>query len=194
MNQDKKRTIFTIKNSKEQMDLLRIHVYEQSIRFDKKIDEAIKKYPELSEEVEELNDLWKNQQITEKQIIYAILHLMGKYGAYLQKFYFKKEELDENGCFVDKSLMLNLNSISEPEDDKEFFYLYFKEQNSLKKISKKTFEGELPEKFREEYVEKYVYKGARFYSGFLDEQKVNSTWYFMIVQDSIIMGFEKINQ
>ena len=197
MSGDKKKTILTIKNSLKQMDLLRVHIYEFSIRFDKKIDDAINKYPNLKEEVEELNFLWKNQKITEKQILVIILHLMGKYGTYLEEFYFKKEELDENGCYIDTEYKNNyfidepLDG-TDPEEEREFFYLYLKEQGLLKKISKKTFESEISEKEAEEYVEKYVYKGASFFRGIIEEDKFTSTWYFMIVENSIRMAFEKI--
>ena len=197
MSGDKKKTILTIKNSLKQMDLLRVHIYEFSIRFDKKIDDAINKYPNLKEEVEELNFLWKNQKITEKQILVIILHLMGKYGTYLEEFYFKKEELDENGCYIDTEDKNNyfidepLDG-TDPEEEREFFYLYLKEQGLLKKISKKTFESEISEKEAEEYVEKYVYKGASFFRGIIEEDKFTSTWYFMIVENSIRMAFEKI--
>jgi hypothetical protein len=99
---DKKITILTIKNTLKKMDLLRVHIYEHSIRFDSKVENAIKKYPELNDDVVEINNLWKKSEINEKQVLMLVLHLIGKDGDYLEKFYFTEEELD----VYNKSLML----------------------------------------------------------------------------------------
>lgn len=194
MSNDKKKTILTIKNTIKKMDLLRVHIYEYSIRFDKNVATAIDNYPELKAEVEELNHLWKEHKITERQILTVVLHLMGKYGSYLENYYFKKEELDENGCYIDEELIKDAEQNFNPEEEKVFFYEYFKEQKLLKKIGKKVFEKEIPENLADEYVEKYVFKGAAFYKGILEEDKFTSTWYFMTVDDKVIMAFEKITK
>lgn len=193
MSNDKKKTILTIKNTIKKMDLLRVHIYEYSIRFDKNVATAIDNYPELKAEVEELNHLWKEHKINERQILTVVLHLMGKYGSYLENYYFKKEELDENGCYIDEELIQNIETIN-PEEEKLFFFEYFKEQKLIKKISKKAFEKEISENLADEYVEKYVFKGAAFYRGVLEEDRFTSIWYFMVVDNEVAMAFEKITK
>ena len=174
------------------MDLLRVHIYEYSIRFDKRVNDAIQNLPKLNSEVIELNELWKSQKISEKQILYSILNIIGKYGNYLQDFYFHKDELDSNGCFIDNTLQNFLPEYN-PEDDKKFFFEYFNDQGALKKVSKKKFETEIPnEEIANEYVENYVFKGAKFYVGSLEEDKFTSNWYFMVVDNLVKMAYEKI--
>lgn len=193
MKEDKKIIVLTIKNSIKKMDLLRVHVYEHSIRFDQRIENAIKKLPELNSDVQEMNDLWEKQKISEKQILPIILHLMGKYGNYLQDFYFKKEELDKDGCFRESGHeFAEEYSKYDPDDEKSFFYEYFKEQKKLKKISKKSFEKAIPNtSIGEEYVEKYLKKGAKFYYAIIKEVDLTSEWYFMLNEkDLMIMAFE----
>lgn len=194
MSNDKKKTILTIKHTLKQMDLLRVHIYEYSIRFDKGVATAIENLPQLKKEVETLNDLWKEKKITERQILNVVLHLMGKYGSYLEDYYFKKEELDENGSYVDEELNQEIQSDLNSTEDMVFFFDYFKEQKQLKKIGKKIFEKEIPEDLADEYVEKYVFKGASFYKGVLEEDRFTSTWYFMVVENQAIMAFEKITK
>ena len=193
MSSDKKKTILTIKNTIDKMDLLRVHIYEYSVRFDKNVEKAINNNSELRADVEELNFLWKNQEITEHDILKIILYLMSKYGFYLKDYYFKKEDLDENGCYVDNDYS-NRSEVLLSDDERLFFYQYFKDQKALKKISKKKFETELPEDHVDEYVQKYVFKGARFYSGILEEEKFKSVWYFMVVDTNVILAFEKIEK
>jgi len=193
MSSDKKMTILTIKNTIKNMDLLRVHIHESSIRFDKKVNDAINNFPELKSEVNELNHLWQNQKIDQQDILKIVLYLMGQYGSYLKDFYFTEEDLDENGCYIDS----NEKSIYEQpislQDEQNFFYEYFKDQKALKKISKKEFEEEVKkENLGEEYVENYVFKGAKFYTGILEEEKFISVWYFMIVEDHVKMAFEQV--
>lgn len=193
MSSDKKMTILTIKNTSKNMDLLRVHIHESSIRFDEKVNDAINNLPELKSEVNELNYLWQNQKIDQQDILKIVLYLMGQYGNYLKDFYFTEDDLDENGCYVDGN---EKNISGQPmslQDEQNFFYEYFKDQKVLKKISKKAFEEEVQkENLAEEYVENYVFKGAKFYSGLLEEEKFISVWYFMIVEDKIKMAFEKV--
>lgn len=193
MSSDKKMTILTIKNTIKNMDLLRVHIHESSIRFDKKVNDAINNFPELKSEVNELNHLWQNQKIDQQDILKIVLYLMGQYGSYLKDFYFTEEDLDENGCYIDS----NEKSIYEQpislQYEQNFFYEYFKDQKALKKISKKEFEEEVKkENLGEEYVENYVFKGAKFYTGILEEEKFISVWYFMIVEDHVKMAFEQV--
>ena len=193
MSSDKKMTILTIKNTSKNMDLLRVHIHESSIRFDEKVNDAINNLPELKSEVNEFNYLWQNQKIDQQDILKIVLYLMGQYGNYLKDFYFTEDDLDENGCYVDGN---EKNISGQPmslQDEQNFFYEYFKDQKALKKISKKAFEEEVQKKnLAEEYVENYVFKGAKFYSGLLEEEKFISVWYFMIVEDKIKMAFEKV--
>ncbi len=198
MEGDKKITILTIKNTLKKMDLLRIHIYEHSIRFDSKIEYAIQKYPELSEDVLQINKMWKQNEITEKQVLMLVLHLMGKYNTYLEEYYFKAEDLDENGCYVDEETIeienMNAPFHSIKGEEMIFFFKYFKEQNSFKKISKKHFEEQIPdETIGEEYVNNYKVKGARFLKAILEEERQISNWYFMMYDNKPIMAYEKLD-
>ena len=133
MSSDKKMTILTIKNTSKNMDLLRVHIHESSIRFDEKVNDAINNLPELKSEVNELNYLWQNQKIDQQDILKIVLYLMGQYGNYLKDFYFTEDDLDENGCYVDGN---EKNISGQPmslQDEQNFFYEYFKDQKALKK-------------------------------------------------------------
>ncbi len=200
MDNEKKLTILTIKNTLKNMDLLRVHIYEHSIRFDAKVDEAIKKYPELNDDVLEMNDMWKKNEINEKQVLVIILHIMGRYSKYLEKFYFTEDELDSNGCYVDKEEEDLKKAFYPPYslvigEEMSFFYKYFIEQGCIKKISKKTFEQYIPdEEIAEKYVENYKYKGARFFKAVLEEEKQISYWYFMVFENIPIMAYEILDE
>lgn len=184
MEKDPKVVILVITNLIKNVELFRVHVHEQSIRFDENFTKGIKNHPALSEEVDEINNLWKNQKIQPEQIYPMMLRLMNTYGDYLRDFYFKDYELDDNGHYIEDQQIFN--------NQPDVHYNHLKRKKRLKKISRKEFELQLINNEEEAnfYVDNYVKKGAKFYKS---ENKVGvkvvSIWYFMVVDEKFKISF-----
>ena len=103
MEDDRKVVVLVISNIEKNVELFRVHIHEQSIRFDANFSQGIEQNPDLSQDVRELNELWKEQKIATDQIFPIMLHLMNKYGDYLRDYYFKEYELDRNGHYIEPS-------------------------------------------------------------------------------------------
>lgn len=183
MEEDKKVVILVISSvgNEADVELFRVHIHEKSIRFDAHFEEGIKGHKGLSEDVKELNNLWKEHEIGADQIYPIMLHLMNKYGDYLAKYYFTKEELDKDGHYVEFV----------HQDKATAHYLYLKRNKRLKRISKKEFEKNITSKeIANYYVDNYVKKGALFYSAeHIDASENKTMWYFMVVDNKFKISF-----
>jgi len=163
MAEDKKLIVLILSNTHQNTELFRVHIHEESIRFDVNFEAGIKNHPELSKEIDVVNELYRTQRLSPQQIYHYMLGLMVRYGDYLQDYYFEEFELDKNGAYIE--------SIGQNRD--ESFFSYLRKNKKIRKIAKKTFEGFLTNiELGEQYVEKYVYKGARFYQ-YINSKKVH---------------------
>jgi len=183
MEEDRKVVVLVISNIEKNVELFRVHIHEQSIRFDSHFTEGIQGNPDLSIDVEELNNLWKEHKIATDQIFPIMLHFMNKYGDYLRNYYFKEYELDKDGKYIEPPL----------QDKASLHYQYLKQSKKLKKISKKEFEQNLqntnPE-VTDFYVDNYVRKGAKFYkSEKIDPVGKRTVWFFMVVNERFKISF-----
>lgn len=184
MEEDPKVVILVISNLIKNVELFRVHIHEQSIRFDDNFMQGIIDNPDLSIEIEEINFLWKNQKLAPEQIYPKMLYLMNKYGDYLRDFYFKDYELDDEGHYIEDQKIF--------DDKPAIHFNHLKKTKRLKKISRKEFEKQLSgnEEVATFYVDNYVKKGAKFY---MSEKKVGvklvAMWYFMVVNDAFKISF-----
>ena len=61
MEEDCKVVILVISNIEKNVELFRVHIHEHSIRFDDHLAKGIENHPELSEDMKEVNLLWKKK-------------------------------------------------------------------------------------------------------------------------------------
>lgn len=192
MEEDRKVVVLVISNIEKNVELFRVHIHQHSIRFDDHFAKGIEDHPELSQDMKEVNLLWKNKQIKSEQIFVAMQVLMVKYHHYLKDFYFKEYELDERGHYIEP---IDVPKENQPETKSPskaaLHYLYLKQSKRLKKISRKEFESSIPnEEVAEFYVDHYVKKGAKFYKyARMDSQKRMTVWFFMVVNDEFKISF-----
>lgn len=181
MEDDRKVVVLVISNNETQAELFRVHIHKQSIRFDSHFTEGIENHPDLSEDIRELNELWKAQKIGTDQIFQVMIHFMNKYADYLSNYYFKEYELDKNGHYIEPIV----------QDKSSLHYQYLKQSKQLKRISKKEFEKNIKSsEVAEYYVENYMKKGARFFkSDRVDSTGIKSTWFFMVVNERFKISF-----
>lgn len=184
MEKDRKVMVLVISNIEKNVELFRVHIHEQSIRFDANFNQGIEKNLHLSEDIKEINVLWKEQKIDREQIFPIMLHLMNKYGDYLVDYYFKDYELDIDGHYIEGGISPEKSVIH---------YQHMKKKKELKRISRKEFEKNMnTQEIVNHYVDNYVKKGARFYSServAADGQK--TMWYFMVVNEKFQISFFK---
>ena len=193
MDEDRLVVVLAITNIIKKVELFRIHVYENSIRFDNHFSEGINKHPELSEDVSEINRLWKNKEIDREKLYMNMVRIMYKYHDYLKNFYFKEYELDKEGHYIEPINMQE--TTSKPPSKAALHYLYLKQSKRLKRISKKEFEKNInTDEIANYYVDNYVKKGARFYSHIkmAPKNKNMVTWYFMVVNQEFKISFTSI--
>lgn len=183
MEDDRKVVVLVISDIQKNVELFRVHIHEQSIRFDSHFAEGIKGNPSLSSDVQELNALWKEQKIESNQIFPIMLHFMNKYGDYLSNYYFKEYQLNEEGKYIEPA----------DADKASVHYQYLKQSKKLKRISKKEFEENLknaPPETTDFYVDNYVKKGARFFkSEKFDPAGKRTVWFFMVVNERFKISF-----
>lgn len=179
MNENLKTLI--ISNSTKKVELFRIHVYKDVIRFNETFTIGIEKNNELKEYINLLNDMYKKGRIQFDQIHAYMFNVMYKFGDYLKDYYFQDFELDKNGHFIE--------AISKTRD--ELYFEYLQKNKRLHRISKKEFEYNIPnEQIGEDYVEKYIFKGARFYKyRKMHANKPDSIGYYMLVNDKLIISY-----
>ena len=87
-------------SSKNKIDLYRIHIFENSIRFDKKFYGAIKKNKSLEIEIDTLISRWLNKEINKSEIFYETVYALEKYKEAIAYCYFSNNELDETGRYI----------------------------------------------------------------------------------------------
>jgi len=186
MDHNKEKLIRTIIVSNEKkVDVFRIHVFEKSIKFDPYFAYGISKNDVIYELVSNIESLWIDEEIELSDIFNKMVDIIEKHEKYLQKYYFKSEELGYGGRLVNvKPYSIN--------DDKDYaYFMCAKNQDKLKKISRNEFEKNMKnEDIAYSYVENYSNKKATFFnyttSGLKDGGK---NCYFMIVGDDLKVGF-----
>lgn len=166
-------------------DLFRVHIFENSIKFDSWLAYGISKHPQISEDVFRVDRTWREKRITKSEIFPMIISVLEKHEIYLSNYYLKQNELDINGRFV------RLNTMPPDSDKTYMYYMQIKNAAKLKKIDRKTFEKNIcTDDISEQYIEHYTKGRSKFYSYRLkSDSGEEKTCYIMIVQDTLSMGF-----
>lgn len=188
-------------SDKKHKDLFRIHVFENSIQFDRNFAEGIIQNTEIISKVSEIEKLWKDRKIQQGDIFYNIVSILEKHEGYLSQFYFRREELDEQGRFKENlEITPNLGNIENiqnhldginPEKKVSAYLNYLKNNNKLNKISRKEFEKHLKNKeVIDYYLDNYGRRKASFYTYKITRpDKMVKDCYMMVIQDKIRIAF-----
>lgn len=186
MAQNKEKLIRTIIVSNEnRVDVFRIHVFEQSIKFDPYFAYGVSKNDVIYKMVENIENAWIERDIDLSDIFNKIVDIIEIHENYLQKYYFKPNELGYGGRLI------SVKSYSIKDDKDYTYFLYAKNRNNLKKISRNEFEENMKnEDIAYSYIENYSNKKATFFnyttSGLRDGGK---NCYLMMVGDGLKVGF-----
>ncbi len=184
MNKNDKIEVLIVYNKikKPNVELFRIHLYEQNIEFDSRFQEGIDSHPELRQIIKEINQMWSERLIDQKQLYVMMLRLMITYANYLKDYYFKDYELNKEGEYIETLT---------GEERVRYYFNYFQSSSNLKRIPRKEFEMMVGVAEQgQKYIEFYQKKGVLFYKGsscFASNR--NMTWYFMKTGDKVPYGF-----
>lgn len=182
----------TVSNEKNK-DLFRIHIYENSVKFDKKMALGIQEHQELVLEINKLIDLWKKQELTVGDLLKEIIILIEKNNDKVKDFYFTDEELNDFGKYVDLVPIDSKKSELQESEEAISYYKYLLKESVLKKINKKSFEKDLKEEF---YVDYYLnlYKEIKigkpiYYQYKLKKDFDFKTCNFIVLSGKVIFGY-----
>jgi hypothetical protein len=171
MDVDPKLIILVISNQINGQELFRIHIHEQTIRFDDKFQEGIDGNGELKREIQSLNEMWKSQKIKQHSIFPIMLDIMVRYGDYIKDYYFDESELDNKGQFIEKS---------ENQQKPEKFFRKLQENGLLTKITKKNFQLNIRSReVAEKYVDVHETKSSYFQYQLYRKPFERESWFFM---------------
>lgn len=185
---NKEKIIRTIIVSNEKrIDVFRIHVFESSLKFDPHFAYGIINNEDIYNMIMDIENLWKNREIELQDIFNMMVSVLEKHEIYLEKHYFKPEELDTLGR------LSVIRPYSIYDDKKYTYFMCLKNKENLKNISRKEFESNMKDdEIANSYVENYSGKDVKFFnyraSGLRDAGK---NCYLMMVNDNIKVGFVK---
>jgi hypothetical protein len=143
-----------------------VYFYENGITFDDKFLKFILEKEELSQELLEINNSWKNKSKNKEEIINSIMEVFNNYE--LDFFNFSKGEIDKNALY----------------------YSFLKEKDLLTRITRKEFENKiLSEKVGEFYTDvlRDTKENSEFYTYTSEVSGID--FYLMVVDDKIKIGF-----
>lgn len=180
-------------SNEENKDLFRIHIYEDSVKFDKKMALGIQEHQELVLEINKLIDLWKQQELSVGDLLKEIIILIEKNNDKVKDFYFTDEELNDFGKYVDLVPIDSKKSELQDSEQATSYYKYLFKESVLKKINKKVFEKDLKEEF---YVDYYLnlYKEIKtgkpiYYQYKLKKDFDFKTCNFIVLSGKVIFGY-----
>ena len=143
-----------------------VYFYENGITFDDKFLKFILEKEELSQDLLDINNSWKNKSKNKEEIISSIMEVFSNYE--LDFFHFSKEEINRNALY----------------------YHFLKEKDLLTKITRKEFESKiLSEKVGEYYTDVLndTKENSEFYTYTSEVSGID--FYLMVVDDKIKIGF-----
>lgn len=181
MDVDPIRTILVISNQMNGKELFRVLVHELSIRFDEKLQEGIDKNPDLKNEIESLNQMWKSKKLEQSQIFPIMLDIMTRHGEYMMQFFYDESELDKTGQLKEKP--------NREKDPKSFFFS-LKKQGVLQKITKKSFQEQIKSNsVALKYVEVFEKKSSYYFYRLFRSKPIVEDWYFMEKNEILLLCF-----
>jgi hypothetical protein len=177
------RTIYV--SNVEKVDVFRIHVFENSLKFDSRFAYGVAKNQAIYEMVCEIEALWQRRVINMQDIFTKMIDVLTQHEEYLKKYYFCQEELDFNGKLYG---IFNLTA----KDEKEFaYYMCLKNKDNLKKIDRKEFEAKMQDqRLKNIYIENYYTKDVQFYNYRISSHFDNGRHcYLMLVGQDLKLGY-----
>ena len=181
MEVDPKLVVLIISNQINGHELFRVHIHELSIRFDDKFQEGIENNTELRNEIDYINDLWKQNKIKQNQIFPIMLDILVRHGDYLRNYFFDSNELDKNGQFIE---------INKQEKNPSSFFISLKKQKLLKKITKKEFQKNIKNiEISTKYVEKLIPRANYYFYQHYKNTKIKENWFFMVKENDLILCY-----
>jgi hypothetical protein len=185
MEQKLIRTI--IVSNEKKVDVFRIHVFEKSLRFDPHFAYGVSKNELVYDMIMDVERLWIDRKIELSDVFNMMVGVIEKHEKYLEKFYFKPDELDFTGR------LFAVKSYSSGDDKNYAYFMCLKNQDKLKRITRKEFESNMKnEEIAKSYVENYSGKDATFFNYRMTGLKdTGKNCYLMIVGDDLKVGFVK---
>lgn len=179
------RTI--IVSNEKKVDVFRIHVFEKSLRFDPHFAYGVSKNDSIYDMVMDIENLWVQRKIELSDVFNMMVGVLEKHEQYLEQYYFRPEELDFAGR------LSVVRSYSAYDDKNYTYFMCLKNQNNLKKISRKEFESNMKnEEIAKSYVDNYSGKDATFYNYRSNSLKdTGKNCFLMVVGDNLKVGFVK---
>ena len=167
-----------------QIDIIKIYVFDNELKFNSKFAYALSKHDDAYNEVMTINDMWSQDLIDKNRIFPLIVNALEKYESELSEYYFTADELNKFGKITTSKDLT-------PRMDKRYvFFNLLKNYNKIKKIDKKLFEKEVVKsEIGKDYVENYVKTGAKYYCYNLSLNEIEQKYYFMMVEDKITVSF-----
>ena len=177
------RTI--IVSNEKKVEIFRIHVFENSLKFDPYFAYGISKNDSVYNMVLNIERLWSERRIELSDVFNMMVSIIEKHENYLKKFYFKPQELDFYGR------LYSVKSYSSYDEKEYTYFMCLKNKDNLKKISRKEFEKNMKhEDIAKCYVDNYSEKKATFFSyrtsGLRDTGR---NCYLMLVGEDLKVGF-----
>lgn len=172
------------------IDLFKVHVYERSIRFDPKFANGIAGSDTVSQEIFNIDNMWKSGKIGRDDIFPLMAGIVGKYEPHLSNYYFGRSELDTRGRYVGETTTLSLESVSF-EDRMRMYYSYLNNSGKMFPISKKEFEESIPKLGATgPYLDIFESKGASYFKyDTVDLSRKPKTCYVMTKNAEVKFAF-----
>jgi hypothetical protein len=187
MKKDEKliRTIF-VSNDK-QIDVFRLHIFDDSIKFDPHMAYGISKNDLIYTLVNDIEIQWKEKKITIDELFKLFISILDTHECYLSQFYFKPEELNIYGQ------LLKLRQFSAYAEKEFIYFMSIKNKDNIHKIHKVEFEKNIDKKeIADSYVENFSPKNAEFYTYRLSGQyNHDKSCFLMTVKNNLKLGFVK---
>jgi len=172
------------------IDLFKVHVYEKSIRFDPKFANGIACSDNISQEIFNIDTMWKDGKIGRDDIFPLMAGIVGKYEPHLSNYYFGRSELDTRGRYVGETKILSLESVKF-DDRMRMYYSYLTGAGKMLAISKKEFEKYIPKSgVSGPYLDICKSKGASYFKyDTVDIKRHPKTCYVMTKDDAVKFAF-----
>ena len=132
---EKNRILKTIIVSNERrVDIFRIHVFDQCIKFDSHLAYGVSKNKLIYDLIQDIEKQWVERKISFEGIFSMIVDTFQQFEDYMNQYYFRPEELDITGR------MTGVRAYSSQNDKLYTFSMFVKNHENLKRISKTEFE------------------------------------------------------
>lgn len=174
-----------------QMDLFRIHMFDDAIKFDKKFALGLLKNGEVLSKVMRISDKWSTKQLDSSGVFIEFLSLLKKHEKDISDLFFQYSELDSTGRYVEPTVIdsSNFKSVFEKlQANKHFIYL--KNSGNLNKIDERVFRTYL---VNQDLINFYLdnfndYLQYSYYSYFVEFQGDIKQCFVMAYNDEVVMG------